>query len=139
MARFLKPTVVRIPLPSEDGDCIEVKKELTVGDQKRLEAAGMRRVRRELPGGGSFYQPEIDWEIFELARAEVWITDWFGPSFVNEDGTPMKFSFAALKAMTPTSFDEISDAISAHITTIAEEKKLKAQPSEETVEKLSTS
>lgn len=126
-SRFVKPAVVRIPLPSPpDGDCIEVKKELTVGDQKRLEAAGMKRVQRKQANGTYAFELETDWETYEIGRAEVWLTDWSGPSFLNEDGTPIALSFASLRALSPEAFALIDAAIDAHVAKMEQEKKLKA-------------
>lgn len=125
MARFGTPAVVRYPLPSPpDGDCIEVKKELTVGDQKRLEAAGMRRVQKPQTNGTYAYELEVDWETYEIARAEVWLTDWSGPSFINGEGAPIRLSFAALKALTPAAFEQLSEVIGKHVAAIEQEKKL---------------
>lgn len=126
MSRFVKPAVVRIPLPSPpDGDCIEVKKELTVGDQKRLEAAGMRRVQRKQSNGTYAFELETDWETYEIGRAEVWLTDWSGPSFVTDEGTPIPLTYAALKALSPEAFEQIDTAIDAHVAKMEQEKKQK--------------
>lgn len=123
MSHFVKPTVKRLVLP--DGEFIEVKSELCVGDQKRLEAAGMKRVQRKQPNGEYLTELEIDWETFSLARAEVWIVDW---SLRDEAGQPVPVTYSALKSLTPETFDAIETAISAHVDATAEEKKRKMAP-----------
>ena len=124
MSFFVKPVTVWIVLDSA-GNSIEIKKELNVGDQKRLEASGVRRVQRQLADGRVGFEVETDWGAFEIARAAVWLTDWAGPSFVNEDGTKTPPSLSAIKALTPEAFEQISEAIGTHVAAMEQEKKLK--------------
>lgn len=138
MSFFVKPISVWLSLDAA-GNSVEVKKELSVGDQKRLEASGLRRVQRQQPNGQIGLEIETDWENFHIARAIVWLTDWSGPAFVNDDGTKQPLSSSAIKALTPEAFELISDVISAHIEAIAQEKKRKLTPPAPSVETPSTS
>lgn len=94
-----------------DGDWIEVKKRLNVGEQKRLEAAGVVRS----PLG----PPIINWEEYQIGRAAVWIVDW---SFAGADGKPREFSLEALKAVDIGTFQEIQAALNVHIEGIDKKK-----------------
>lgn len=125
MSRFVKPIVKRLMF-ADRKDFIEVKQELSIGDQRRLEAAGMKRVQRKQPNGLYTTELEVDWETFSLARAEVWLTGW---SLTNEQQEPVSLTYSAIKALTPETFAEIEDLISGHILAMDQEKKLKATPS----------
>lgn len=112
--RFNEPAVDRIPL--SDGDWIEVKRDLDTGDAKKLEAAGMKNpIRME---NGEIYTP-IDWEVYELHRAMIFLTDW---SFCDSTAKPRKLSLDALRALKPPDFEEINTAIYSHIFARAKEK-----------------
>lgn len=124
--RFVEAATDRIPL--SDGDWIEVKRDLNTGDQKKLEAAGLKpptRVGGVGGVGGEIITP-IDWEIYEIHRAAVFLTDW---SFRGLDDKPFplnnrdgQVSIDALKALDPETFDEINKAIFAHVIKRAAEK-----------------
>lgn len=100
--RFVVPENTRLQL--SDGDWIEVKKQLNVGEQKQLEAAGVTR--------SALGPPIIDWQEYQIGRAAVWITDW---SFADETGKQREFSVEALKAVDVDTFQEIQAALNAHI------------------------
>jgi len=108
--RFVNPDTDRLHL--SDGDFIEVKRILNVGDQKKLEAAGVKRAF------GS--APEIDWENYQIARAAVWITDW---TFLNAEGKVPEVTIEALKALDVETFTEIQRVLSDHITRQEEARK----------------
>jgi hypothetical protein len=122
--RFVKPTdkdgkllVDRLPLG--DGDWIEVKKQLSIGEVQTIERAGMRdyhQVRGEQPA-----QPRIDVDLnaYALVRNFMWLADW---SFRDADDKPVALTISAVAALEPETFTEIEDAISAHITAIAKAK-----------------
>ncbi len=127
MSFFAKPISVWVPLDNA-GNTIEVKKELNIGDQKRLEAAGLRRVQRVQADGKIGYEVETDWENFDVVRASIWLTDWSGPAFNTDNGTKVPLSLPAIKALTQEAFALIDAALDAHVTAVDQEKKLKATP-----------
>jgi len=111
--RFVVPEIVRLPL--SEGDWIDVKKTLNVGEQKRLEATGIAR---------SAAAPlMLDWSEYNIGRAAVWLTDW---SFKDEDGKDVRLTEAAIRSLDVESFEEIQNALTAHVKGIEEAKKAKA-------------
>lgn len=100
--RFVAAEIDRIEL--SDSDWIEIKRQLNNGEQKVLEAAGMKA---PIKVGDEFMTP-IDWAVYEIERAAILLTDW---SFRGPDDKPVKLSIDALKALHPKDFKEINDAI----------------------------
>lgn len=113
--RFVVTASTRIEL--SDGDWIEVKKELTTGDDKKREAAGLVPT---LIDGKVVHA--TDWEVYEIERNAIWITAW---SFRDAKDTPVLLSVDAIRALDTDTFKEISDAINAHVEAIAAAKKPK--------------
>jgi len=119
--RFVQPETVRLDL--HDGTSwIEVKRELTVGEDRRYRSAGLRRMSQ--PNGET--SVEVDWTAMALARVEAYLVDW---SATKPDGKgkeqPVPVTRAAIEALASEDFDEIDAAINAHIEAIAREKKAK--------------
>lgn len=108
--RFVTPDVVRIPL--KNGEWIEIKRELTVGEEKRFRSAGLKNMKAE-DGGSSI---EIDWTAMALARVETYLLEW---SATRTDAAGKTVSVPVtrknIEALTQDDFDEIDQAIQAHI------------------------
>lgn len=116
--RFPAPVFDRIQL--SDDDWIEVKHELNNGESKKLEAAGLRP---PTVVNGRVISP-IDWEIYEIERAIIFLTDW---SFKGADDKPVQLNTDALKALDIESFNEINAAIIRHVAEVAVLKKSQAE------------
>lgn len=112
--RFQKPDVKRLEL--SDGDWITIKKELNNGDQKRCDAAGMKK---PMLANGRVISP-IDWEVYAMERCLVYLVEW---SFEDETGARVAVTLDALKAMDTESFDEIDNAIAKFVREHDEAKK----------------
>lgn len=125
--RTVEATSDRIEI--SDGDWIKVKHELNVGDQKRLEACGLGA---PMFIGGQVIRP-IDWEIHDLQRALIWLTDW---SISGPDGKTLELSFETLRVLDVDTFDEINKAIIKHRMEEAESKKAAREAAKTPVEKL---
>lgn len=113
--RFVQPDVVRIQLG--DGDWIEVKKELSVGEEKRYRSAGMQRVSQE--AGRS--EIGVNWSAMAFARVEMYLTDW--SAAYGEKGKAVPLSPTAIQSLSVEDFDRIDDAIQKHIAAMDQEKK----------------
>jgi hypothetical protein len=102
--RFVQPVVDRLELT--DGDWLEVKHQLTVGERRGI-------LSRAAKGGVSTdgQRVHLDGAEMAFARAETWLLDW---SFQDAAGKPMKLSPAALRALDAESFAEIEAALDAH-------------------------
>lgn len=112
--RTVLPSVTRVPI--SDGDWVELKDELNVGEQKRLEAAGLKA---PIIADGRIYSP-IDWEVHDQLRALIWVTDW---SLKGPDDKDLKLNMASVQALNVETFEEINKAIIEHVRVQAEAKK----------------
>lgn len=111
--RFVMPETVRLTI--SDGDWIEVKKDLNVGEQKQLESCGIKRTLGD--------RPELDWVAYHVGRVAIWVVDW---SFKGPDDRPVKLSYDAIKSLDDETFQEVSAALEKHIEELNESKKAKA-------------
>lgn len=119
--RFVDPTQAPHRIALSAGDWIEIKPELNVGDQKKLENAGLGT---PVLLAGHVYQP-IDWTVYEIHRAHIWLLDW---SFRTPDDKPMPLSLAAIVRLKPKSFQEITDAIRDYVAACEAAEKKGAAP-----------
>ena len=110
--RFVVPELVKIDLPG--GDWIEVKKELTVGEEKRYRTAALRRTYNVGKGDEEL---QIDWGLMAFARVEAYVVNW---------SASQPFSRSALEALASEDFEAIDDAVQAHIAARTEEKKARS-------------
>ena len=109
MSRFVQPASDKIDLT--DGDWLIVKRQLTAGEQRRAFARTIKTLTLGQPG-------ELNPEGIGLAKIVAYLLDW---SLTDADGRPVvvrdqpdAILEGALLAMTPESFREIHDAITAH-------------------------
>ena len=119
MGRFINPVVVRLPL--SQGDWIEIKERLTVGEQKRVDVSGLKRMH---PTPGQASSPiDTDFAEFSFARTTAYLVDW---SFTGSDDKAVPVSRASIEALTTETYREIEDAITAHVEALTEAKKMQA-------------
>lgn len=116
MGRFATPATVRCEL--SDGDWIEIKEMLTVGDQKRIEASGLKRFNPQENNNLT-----VDFAEFSFARTAAYLVDW---SLRGADDKPVPVSRAAIEALAPETYQEIEEAITAHVEARAASKKTRA-------------
>ena len=116
--RFVSPESVKIDI--SDGDWIEIKRQLTNGEQKAVNRAAFRS-RYELTDGdtGSSFV-EMDMGSFALAKLGAYLVDW---SFKDERGKDVKLTPDAMRNLDQETAAEIEAAIDTHIETLAAEKK----------------
>jgi hypothetical protein len=114
--RFVKPSVVRLPL--SEGEWIEVKKELAIGELNKWRTASIVGYRQKNKDA----EPEfrLDMRAAGVARAAAYLVDW---SFRDWNDKPMKYSVDALQSLSEADFNEIDAAIDAHVTALEQEKK----------------
>lgn len=113
-SRVVVPEVVRLAL--SEGDFIEVKKRLNVGEIQQLAA---RRYRTG-PNGH-----EVDLELVSLAEIRTYLVGW---SLVDGQGKGLPCSndaeiIASVNSLDDASFKEISDALRTHIRAQDEARK----------------
>lgn len=114
--RFVDPSQPPHRIPLSAGDWIEIKPELHVGDQKRLENAGLGK---PVLINDRVYQP-IDWSVYEIHRADIWLLGW---SFRTPHDKPMPLTLDSIVRLKPSSFQEISDAIRDYVAAQEAAKK----------------
>jgi hypothetical protein len=108
--RFAVAEIDRLPL--SDGDFIEVKRQLTVGEEKDVSLLAMREMSQE--DGTLKFRP--DYQLMPFAKAVIYLVSW---SFHNAKG-PVKLEdnqkkrLEQLRALDSETWDEIEKAISDH-------------------------
>lgn len=123
--RFASHGTKRIELA--DGDWIEVKTGLTAGEQRVQDQLALVPVVVD-----GLVHERIDWSKYEFLRTDLWITSW-SLTRQTADGkeVPVLKSVATLQAMESEDFDEINEAVYAHIKEwIAAKKVLRAAQKE---------
>jgi hypothetical protein len=133
--RFVKPKTVRIEI--SDNDWIEIKRELTVGEQRRIQTTGMKHMQ----GDEDETKPKIGIDMFKMSFATVveYLVDWSlaepslnkdGKQIVDKDGNPeivpVELTEDAIYNLDAATFDEIKDAIDAHEEQLEKEKKARS-------------
>ncbi len=126
--RFVTPEVVRIELkdgPNGEKNWIEIYKELSKGDDAAMRASGLKRMSQ----GQDEKTTEIgvDWKSLSLGRVCAYLTDW---SAKDARGKDMKCTPSAIAELATEDFDEIDEAIKAHIKRLEDEKKASAGASQ---------
>ena len=102
--RFVTGETVRLDL--SDGDWIEVKRELSFGEQQELMAVGVRVA-------GGFDNPTMDMNIAEAHIFSLlqWLVDW---SFTNDKGIKVPLSPASIRNLDLETAAEVEAALMAH-------------------------
>lgn len=102
---------------------IELKQELTIGEQRRMETAGFRGARTgtSVPEGDN--EISIDWRAQSFARTEIYLVDW---SLADDAGNKLKLTKDTIQALRQDVYDLIEKAINAHVEARAAVKKADA-------------
>jgi hypothetical protein len=117
--RFVAPETCKLEL--SDGDWIEIKKQLSVGDDRRYRSAGLKRLTGA-PGSNAA-SVDVDWAELALARVTTYLIDW---SFTDANGKSINVSPQAIQELQPDDFEEIDAVIVKHIEEMTAEKKANA-------------
>lgn len=127
MFTFVTPATDRIDLG--DGDWLQVKHELTVGEAKAMRTKAFTYMSGTPDAGDTDRADDekagdvkigVDWRLLGLARVVAYVTDW---NAKDGQGRPLPFSREALEQLTETDYDRIEKAIDAHVKSVAAEKK----------------
>lgn len=100
---FVQPDLVRLPL--SDGQFLDVKRELTFGEYRRIQTDMM---------AGPMVQGEpikVDPKKVGITRLLAYVVGW---SLVDADGRPVPISEGAIEQLQIDRAREITDAITAH-------------------------
>jgi hypothetical protein len=116
--RFVEPDIVRLPL--SDGDWIEVKRELTAGEQRKLFGGMVRDYDKESG------RPLLDPERVGRTRLSAYLLDW---SFVDRQGKPVALNESAIDNLDVDTYAEINKALDVHEEAVERARK-NPQPGE---------
>src|SRR5262245_3510955 len=108
--RFVQPEIVRLHLT--DDDWIEVKKRLSVGEER----AAFQAVVGEINPTSGWRRPNV--EMVGIAEMQAYIVAW---SFRDAQDRPVTVSVDAIKQLDSATFREIEQAIEQHVATIERE------------------
>src|SRR5689334_10447372 len=106
--RFVTPKVVRLEL--SDGDWIEVKERLTVGEARAAMSSFVGSYR---PDGSR--TPNLD--TLGMGQVLAYLTDW---SFVDENDKRVPVSIDTIKNLDLDTYGEIDSALDRHIASMNE-------------------
>ena len=108
--RFVQPQVMRLDL--SDGDWLDVRRELTVGEQRQAMARAVKSMRAD---------GRIEPDLANVGKAEIgaYIVDW---SFTDANDKRVPYSETALDNLTTPAYNEIEIAVRAHIAAIEAER-----------------
>ncbi|HEY4723086.1 MAG TPA: hypothetical protein VII92_14630 [Anaerolineae bacterium] len=120
------PDVVRVELRYGDAPFwIELKKELTTGEQKRLYAAGFRSWSKTTPGvqeaGEEALRLNIHWDQMVFEKVRTYLVEW---SLTDAKDRRLDcHDLDVLRALKPAVFTLIEAAVDAHALTISDQEK----------------
>lgn len=116
--RFVQPEVQRLHLA--DGDWIEVKRRLSVGEER----AAFQAIVGEINPASGWRRPNV--EMLGIAEMSAYIVEW---SFRDAQDRPVPVSTAAIKQLDSETFKEIERLLEQHIaeTDAAVEKEKNAR------------
>lgn len=124
-AWFVVPSVARYDL--DGGQWVEIKEELSYGEQKRMENGGLAGMSGLVEGDSSGSRIDLDMANYEMERLLIWIVDW---SATDAKGKSVEITRSAIEALDPDIAEELTDIISAHIEAREDSKNSEAAPSE---------
>lgn len=116
--RFVKPKTIIVEI--SDGDTIEIKKELNVGELKEMSSAGLKHVSA---GDNNAPRFEFDSAATAFAKVTQYLVGW---SFEEEDEKgdviPIELTEDAVRSLDEATYDEIVKAIDEHTEKLEKEK-----------------
>jgi hypothetical protein len=128
------PEVVRQTLTFRDREFwLDLKKELTTGEAKKIEMFSFMRGRKV--EGADDVELNVDWADVVFMKVKTWIADW---SLADDDKKKMPLTVESLRAMKSPLFIIIENAVDAHARSVSEEEK-KVQNDESKLQKISAS
>lgn len=99
--RFVQPESVRLPL--SDGEWVEVKKQLSVGEERKAFQAIVGEVK------DGWRRPNV--EMIGVAEMAAYLVDW---SFRDAQDKPVPVSVDAITQLDTETFTEIERALQLH-------------------------
>lgn len=118
------PATVRVELEILGEPCwLTLKRELSIGEQRRANTAGFRGMTgfgKDAEGEAKETEIGIDWRGQTFARTMEWLVDW---SLTDDEGNKLKVSRPVVEALRQDVYGPIEQAINAHVEALEKEKK----------------
>jgi len=108
--RFVQPEIVRLEL--SDGDWVDVKKRLTVGEER----AAFQAIVGEVNQATGWRRPNV--EMVGIAEMVAYIVRW---SFRDAQDLPVLPTVTTIKSLDAASFNEIEAALEKHVAAVEAE------------------
>lgn len=105
---------------------LEVKRELTEGERRRVTMAGFKGMSGfgdrtpTRAGETKATSLDIDWVGQSYVRTLTWVVDW---SLTDDKGNKLALTRDTLEALHPDVYDALEGVINAHVEAQAQEKK----------------
>lgn len=119
MSMFDKPwatgDTVKLYLDDTQQHWIEIKVGLTIEEQRRMETAGWSYMSNIGSGDANAAKIGVEWHRFSLARTEAYLKAWSFDKPVSK---------ATIAALTPEVHEAIEAAITAYVSSVADQKKV---------------
>lgn len=112
------------PDGTEETFSVDFKKYLTIGEERQMLTAGLRRM--STPGArGKDDSPEvsIDWRLQTFSKMATYLADW---SLKDDAGRKLPHTVEGLEVLQPSLFKVLDDALDAHVELMEEAKKAPA-------------
>ena len=103
---------------------LDVKKFLTVGEQRRLETAGFGSVEARQRRSDEAALMTIDWQRMSFAQAEIYIVDW---SLKDEREVKLPITRETIESLAKPVFTLIDEALKAHVEAMEEKSSGKTK------------
>jgi hypothetical protein len=109
-SKFVRPEIVRLPL--SNNDWMEVKKRLSLGEQRAVFNTIVGEVNQQ-----GWRRPNV--EMMGIAELLAYLVAW---SLRDDEDRPVPISAEAIKALDPEAYEELDAALAAHIEAMAKER-----------------
>jgi len=107
---FVNPDTHTLNLSGVDR-WVEVKKELTVGEQKRLESLPITSLKGDQSDADN-REVGLNWSAYYLGKLEIYLVDW---SLRGRDGKVIPLSKANIHGLKQATAEEITVALDAYL------------------------
>jgi hypothetical protein len=118
---FVQLSTVRLYLEdnNEDGPWIEVKAEIGMRDQKRIESALLRGAQQVSAEGAETVELKLDGAEVALVKLKTYLVAW---SFTDPNDKPVRVTADAIATLRPAVADLILAKLNAYLDEVAEER-----------------
>lgn len=103
----------------EDGPWVEVRAEIGIRDQKRIESAILRGAQQVSSEGAETVELKLDGSEVALVKLKTYLVAW---SFRDQSDKPVRVTHDAIAVLRPEVGDLILEKLNAYLDEVAEER-----------------